>query len=169
MARKIITGIIMLALILAGQAGGSLVANAASDEPTERVITIQARKWAYDPGKIVVNKGDKVTIDIISQDVTHGFYLDGYGIKMEARAAGDGATATFVADKAGKFWFRCSETCGVFHPFMIGEFVVEPNSRFPGSAGLAVGLAAATFFYVVRRKPASGGCSSGCSSVGKGE
>lgn len=171
MVRKIITGIIMLALVMTGQLSGSFIADAAGTKPTERHIEIDARKFAYTPGKIVVNKGDKVTIDVISHDVTHGFYLDGYGIKMKARPAGDGATVTFVADKTGKFWFRCSETCGVFHPFMIGEFVVEPNSRFPSSVGLAIGLAAASIFYVARRKPVKndGSANQGCCSTGKGE
>lgn len=170
MIRKIITGMMIFALIMAGLIAGPLVADAVT-KPAERHIFIEARKFAYTPGKIVVNKGDIVTIDILSYDVTHGFHLDGYGINLKVRAAGDSATVTFVADKAGKFWFRCSETCGVFHPFMIGEFVVEPNRTFPSSVGLAIGVAAATVFYVARRRPTQKQCSSNDTSgtVGKGE
>jgi cytochrome c oxidase subunit 2 len=142
----------MVVLILAGSAGGLVAANVIN-EPTHRHFIINARMFAYTPEVIKVNKGDIVTIDIISHDATHGFYLDGYEINLIARPAGDGATVTFVADKTGKFWFRCSVTCGVFHPFMIGEFIVEPNRIFPGSVGMAIGLAAATVFYVAWRKP----------------
>ena len=35
-----------------------------------------------------------------------------------------------MADKSGRFSFRCSETCGEFHPYMIGFLEVTPNSRF---------------------------------------
>jgi hypothetical protein len=33
----------------------------------------------------------------------------------------------FVADKAGTFKIRCSVTCGPFHPFLAGKFVVEQS------------------------------------------
>jgi cytochrome c oxidase subunit 2 len=64
-----------------------------------------------------------------SLDVTHGLYLDGYGINIKARPGLIGK-ATFVADKPGRFSFRCSETCGEFHPYMIGFLEVTPNTRF---------------------------------------
>jgi cytochrome c oxidase subunit 2 len=62
-------------------------------------------------------------------DVTHGLYLDGYGIDIKARPGMVGK-ATFTADKPGRFTFRCSETCGEFHPYMVGFLEVTPNSRF---------------------------------------
>lgn len=120
--------------------------------PTERHIIIKARQFGYDPSVIKVNKGDKVTIEVITEDVTHGFYLDGYNINLEARPAGDPAVVTFIADKTGKFNFRCSQTCGVFHPFMIGKLIVEPNNTFPGAIGLAIGIGIGSIFYFSRKE-----------------
>jgi cytochrome c oxidase subunit 2 len=64
-----------------------------------------------------------------SLDVTHGLYLDGYALNIKANP-GQVSKATFVADKRGRFTFRCSETCGEFHPYMIGFLEVTPNRRF---------------------------------------
>lgn len=149
MSKKYFTFLIMVIFVAVGPVAAIYATNAA---PTERHIIIKARQFAYDPGVIKVNKGDKVTIDVVTEDVTHGFYLDGYGINLLARPAGDPATVTFIADKTGKFNFRCSQTCGVFHPFMIGKLIVGPDRLFPGSIGLAVGIAAAALFYVVRKE-----------------
>ncbi len=106
----------------------------AQDQPAEamqkpRVITITAKRFEYTPKEISIKKGERITLRLESLDVTHGLYLDGYGIKMKARPGLIGK-ATFVADKSGRFTFRCSETCGEFHPYMIGFLSVTPNTRF---------------------------------------
>ena len=68
-------------------------------------------------------------LKITSKDVTHGFYLDGYGIK-EVLYTDVTVTVKFVANQVGKFTFRCAVTCGNFHPYMIGELRVQPNVTF---------------------------------------
>ena len=110
----------------------SAYANASADEtPAKepRVIEIIAKRFEYVPNRISVKKGDVITLKMESLDVTHGLYVDGYGVNIKARPGLIG-TATFVADKTGRFTFRCSETCGEFHPYMIGFLEVTPNSRF---------------------------------------
>lgn len=150
MSKKIITLIVTMIIVIMGSVSGIVLAN--NIPTTERHIIVKARQFGYEPSSIKVNKGDKITIDLITEDVTHGFYLDGYGIDLTVRPAGDAATTTFIANKAGRFGFRCSQTCGVFHPFMTGEFIVEPNYLFPGSIGLAIGLGVAALFYLARRE-----------------
>lgn len=73
------------------------------------VFRIEASQFAYDPGEIVVNPGDTVTIQLVSTDVVHGLYVDGYNISVEADP-GQTASLTFVADKPGSFRFRCNVT-----------------------------------------------------------
>lgn len=151
MSKKVITLLLALIPVILGPAIAIAVTNK-SITPSEKTMTIRARQFGFDPAVIKVNKGDKVTLNVITDDVTHGFYIDGYGINLTARAAGEQATITFIADKPGKFNFRCSATCGVFHPFMIGKLVVEPNPMFPGSVGLAIGLGAGTLIYLARKE-----------------
>ena len=112
-------------------------------KPQTREITLEARRFAYSPERITVNKGDHVILTFAPQDVTHGIYVDGYDVKAEA-APGKTAVLDFIADKPGTFRLRCSINCGELHPFMIGLLAVQPNSPFIGAAMavLAVGLAA---------------------------
>ncbi len=95
----------------------------------EREITLDARMFAFEPGRLRVNQGDRVTVILHSTDVVHGLYIDGYDVDIQAQP-GQPAQATFVADKLGKYRYRCSVSCGAMHPFMIGELVVGPNIPF---------------------------------------
>lgn len=98
-------------------------------EAAERFFEVKARKFSYTPNIIKVNRGDTVRIRLISEDVHHGFFVDGYGVKTSAHPGMDGSLQ-FIADKPGRYSFRCSVTCGEFHPYMIGYMTVRPNSRF---------------------------------------
>lgn len=95
--------------------------------------------------------GDRVTLRVTSADVAHGFYLDGYGIN-EKIVPGEEKVVTFVADKPGKFRFRCSVICGSMHPFMIGEIVVQPNSPLKVAGIMILALAAGYLGYYWWRK-----------------
>jgi len=102
----------------------------------ERIFRIEAGQFAYSPSVLKVNPGDTVNIQLVSTDVVHGLYVDGYDISIEADP-GQTATLTFVADKPGSFRFRCNVTCGAMHPFMIGKLIVGSNDWFFRSIGLA--------------------------------
>ncbi len=117
----------------------------------ERLLEIRAKKFSYTPNIIKINKGDVVKIRLISEDVHHGFYLDGYGVMTSAYPGQDG-NVKFVADKTGRFSFRCSVTCGEFHPYMIGYLVVGPNSRFLVYVFLTITLGVVSFAFVAFRR-----------------
>lgn len=97
--------------------------------PVRHDIDLASSQFAYEPGRITVQKGDEVVINLTASDVTHGFYLDGYGVETRVEP-GINQQIVFVADQPGKFRFRCSVSCGSLHPFMIGELVVTPNTLF---------------------------------------
>jgi heme/copper-type cytochrome/quinol oxidase subunit 2 len=103
--------------------------------PQERTFRIEARQFAYSPSELKVTPGDTVTIQLVSTDVVHGLYIDGYGVSVQADP-GQTATITFVANRSGSFRFRCNVTCGAMHPFMIGKFTVGSNNWFLRSIGL---------------------------------
>lgn len=94
--------------------------------PQSHTLHITARTFAFEPGSISIHRGDTVTLDLEALDAVHGLYVDGYAVNLVAEP-GKSATTTFVADREGKFKFRCSVTCGALHPFMIGELNVEPD------------------------------------------
>ncbi len=98
-------------------------------EPSTRTVTIDARQFEFAPARLEVNQGDRVIITLRADDVVHGFYLDGYGLETRVEP-GNSQRIEFVADRAGKFRYRCSVTCGPMHPFMVGELVVGPNALF---------------------------------------
>jgi len=104
--------------------------------PQERTFRVEARQFAYSPSELAVNLGDKVTIQLVSTDVVHGLYIDGYNIAVEADP-GQTATLTFTANKPGSFRLRCNVTCGAMHPFMIGKLSVGQNQWLYRAIGLA--------------------------------
>jgi plastocyanin len=119
--------------------------------PTQREFRIEASSFAFSPAEIRVNPGDRVTIELMSMDVVHGLYLDGYGLQFAADP-GQTETLTFTADRAGTYRFRCSVTCGDLHPFMIGKFHVGPNLLLWRGVGLAV-LAVFAIFFIPKLSP----------------
>lgn len=109
---------------------------APSITPQERTFRIDARQFAYSPSELHVNPGDTVTLQLVSNDVVHGLYVDSYDVSVEADP-GQTTTVTFVANKPGSFRFRCNVTCGAMHPFMIGKLAVGSNYWMYRSIGLA--------------------------------
>ncbi|GBD07832.1 Cytochrome c oxidase subunit 2 [Candidatus Thermoflexus japonica] len=114
--------------------------------PVVREVELLSQAFHYDPlqpgeahtrhalgGRIEVRWGERVVLHLRAVDTAHGFYLDGYGINRVVQP-GEEVTIEFIAIRPGKFRFRCSETCGPLHPFMIGELVVTPNLPFYSSA-----------------------------------
>lgn len=119
--------------------------------PTARFFRIQARSFEYSPAVIAVNPGDTVTLELASEDYSHGLYLDGYNLEVTAEP-GSSARLTFVADRSGSFRFRCSVTCGPLHPFMIGKLVVGQNWRLWRANALAL-VAGIGGLWLVRARP----------------
>ncbi|MFQ6675074.1 MAG: hypothetical protein ACE5LH_01890 [Fidelibacterota bacterium] len=121
-------------------------------------VTFEAEKYAYTPARLRVSRGDTLRIRLVSKDVTHGFYLEGFGVEAYARAQfptfyvrkseetkGESEyemveSYPVIADRVGKFRYRCSVTCGPMHPFMQGELIVGPNYPFAAAIGLSLGV-----------------------------
>ena len=145
----------ILVLALATVLIKASVANAQPSKPKVRYFEVHARQWAYKPNVIEVNQGDIVIINLFSDDVSHGIYIEGYGVKADL-ILGEGmpsnVTVKFKADRPGVFTFRCTVTCGPFHPFMTGKLIVKPNTPLNASIGSAViaAIVAMVIFYVWR-------------------
>jgi heme/copper-type cytochrome/quinol oxidase subunit 2 len=114
-------------------------------QPVERLFRVEASRFSYSPSILHVNRGDRVTIELVSTDVVHGLSVDGYGLEITGDP-GQTARLSFVADRSGSFRFRCTATCGAMHPFMIGKIQVGENALLWRAAGLAVLAAAAVLW-----------------------
>lgn len=94
-------------------------------------ISMIAKQWAYEPGVIEVNKGDKVIIAVKSVDVPHSFTLADFGESEygpginEFLEPGKEIVVQFVADKSGEFYFGCDVACGKGHSKMLGKLIVR--------------------------------------------
>jgi heme/copper-type cytochrome/quinol oxidase subunit 2 len=116
--------------------------------PQTHSIVINARAFAFEPSILRVHRGDTVQLHLESLDATHGLFIDGYNVDIQAEP-GKSADVTFVADRAGTFKFRCSVSCGTLHPFMIGELNVDPVFPFARAtvATLIAAIGALAFFW----------------------
>lgn len=140
----------LLLLVMAGLVVAFAPLPVPAIAPQARTFRIDARQYAYSPSELKVNAGDTVILQLVSNDVVHGLYVDGYDISVEADP-GQSATLTFVADKPGSFRFRCNVTCGAMHPFMIGKLTVGTNNWLFRSIGLAL-LAVVGVIVSVKQK-----------------
>lgn len=153
--------------VLAVAAGTFIPVALAGGQGGTREFVVEASKFSYSPHRIHVNQGDTVVLRLRPQDVSHGLYLDGYGVETHANPAvpgipGGEGVVKFVADMPGKFRFRCSVTCGNLHPFMVGELNVESgtpgtNAPFLAAIAAAVLVAGGTLAYIWTRKGTESG------------
>lgn len=137
-----------------------------NQKPVSRDLTIKARQYSYDPEKFEVNKGDTLHLTLVSLDVFHGFYLEGYDLDAEIQANvkaikvrrpsegynwKDTNEVFLIANKTGKFRYRCSHTCGTMHPFMQGEMIVNPNNTYHAGIGGIIGFALGMLLMIFRK------------------
>lgn len=119
-SRRTLTAALLAAGLALGTAGGSLLAAA---PPAGTVVTITAHRFAYEPDRITVKKGQPVTLEISSSDRLHGFVLAAFGIRLDASPDGK-SRVTFTPQQTGTFLFHCDVFCGEGHEDMEGHLVV---------------------------------------------
>ena len=96
-----------------------------TETPEAKVFEITAKKYAFEPSQITVNKGDKVVLKIKSEDTTHGIEISNFGQKRQLIEKDKVTTVEFVADKVGIFEYRCKKFCGFGHIFSFEKLKIE--------------------------------------------
>jgi len=91
-----------------------------------RVVRVAVRQFEFDPAKIVVREGERVRLELTSEDVNHGIVIEDYGVDRKL-LPGKTELVEFTADKPGTHHFHCSVYCGSGHGDMHGELVVLPR------------------------------------------
>ncbi|HEY7785604.1 MAG TPA: Sec-dependent nitrous-oxide reductase [Pyrinomonadaceae bacterium] len=93
-------------------------------------VKLVAVRSSFEPNKIEVNQGDKVTIYITNIEQTtdelHGFGLLEYNINVVIDP-GETKTIEFIADKPGVFPYYCTNFCSALHQEMQGYLLVKPR------------------------------------------
>ncbi|HYM91181.1 MAG TPA: cytochrome c oxidase subunit II [bacterium] len=82
--------------------------------------------WTFYPNVIRIPQGSTVTFHLTSQDVQHGFYVEGTNVHMMV-LPGQVSELTTTFRKAGEYHFWCDEYCGLNHHTMSGRIIVEPK------------------------------------------
>ena len=108
----------LLAAGVAAACGASLLARA-----QEKVVRITARKFEYSPAEVRLNVGEPVVLELVTEDVTMGFYLPDFKTGAEI-VPGKVARVRLVPDRPGSFEFVCDVFCGEGHEDMSGRLVV---------------------------------------------
>jgi cytochrome c oxidase subunit 2 len=100
-------------------------------------VTATARMWSwsfsYPNGttspKLYVPVGRPIKVNLVSQDVIHGFFLPAFRVKRDV-VPGMKNHAWFVAAKPGSYDLFCSQYCGTNHSAMISTVEALPEAEF---------------------------------------
>jgi nitrous-oxide reductase len=98
-----------------------------SPDVTVKMVAVRS---SFEPNKIEVEQGDKVTIYLTNIEATtdelHGFGLGEYNINVVVDP-GETKVIEFVADKPGVFPYYCTNFCSALHQEMQGYLLVKPK------------------------------------------
>ena len=88
------------------------------------VVTVKAVQWAYLPNIIRVKAGVPVRLKIISEDVVHGFAINGIPVTISELIPGKAEYVTFTPKTPGTYYYHCTTYCGLAHFKMVGQIIV---------------------------------------------
>jgi heme/copper-type cytochrome/quinol oxidase subunit 2 len=111
-------------------------------EPPPRIIAMTAKNFGFDPAVIHLKVGDKVRLQVISTDRTHGLHISAFPDGAKANTApglafifgedcwklkkGESVPVDIEATEPGTYSFLCCKLCGSGHKRMKGQIIVEP-------------------------------------------
>ncbi|MFN0169705.1 MAG: cupredoxin domain-containing protein [Bryobacteraceae bacterium] len=111
-------GLLLLCLSVLGQQP--------AERKPDRVISIMAERFTFNPSKISLKQGELIEFVLTSDDTDHGFRIPSAGIDVAIPQSGKGeARVRFIAREKGTFAFECSRPCGAGHNLMRGRIIVK--------------------------------------------
>jgi cytochrome c oxidase subunit 2 len=133
-------------------------------------VTATARMWSWNfrygggrtSSKLYVPVGRPVRVELVSQDVIHGFFLPAFRVKRDV-VPGMTNYAWFVASKPGSYDLFCSQYCGTGHSAMITTVEALPEAEF--ALWLTQGAGGIAAAKIDGRKLAEGKGCLGCHSL----
>jgi len=103
----------------------ALAPQAADSTPT---IDVTLSRYAFSPERIEVLLGERVRLNVVSADATHGFRVKELGLNARIPADGRTVTVELTPKEAGTFEINCSEYCGTGHRRMRAWLIVRPGT-----------------------------------------
>ncbi len=89
-----------------------------------RTIDVTVRRYEFVPTTIDARVGEHLRLRITSEDRTHGFGIDAYGVNVIVPRGGRTVTVEFAPGRPGVFEILCTEDCGRGHDDMKGTLIV---------------------------------------------
>lgn len=116
----------MISMALAAATSNAQTAQTLENRKPDRVISISAERFVFNPSKVTIKQGQLVEFVLTSDDTDHGFKIAGTGVDVAIPPSGAGEVRLrFLAKDKGRFFFECSRPCGAGHNIMRGEIVVK--------------------------------------------
>ncbi len=107
-----------------------------------RIIAMTAKDFAFNPTVIHMKVGEKVRLQVISTDRTHGLHVSAFPDGAKANTPpglafifgedcfklkkGESVPVDIEATEPGTYTFECCKACGTGHKSMRGQIIVEP-------------------------------------------
>lgn len=106
-------------------------------KPLVVLVTGQQWMWTFDYPTLGVRSnmlelpvGRPVQFRVTSDDVLHGFDVDGLGVLIDANPGWWVDAPTVVPNRIGNYAARCDELCGLYHTYMWARVRVVSRSAF---------------------------------------
>jgi cytochrome c oxidase subunit 2 len=120
---SVLPTVLVMAMFYYGWSGYLTLRNVPKDAME---VTATARMWSWSftyangktSPKLYVPVGKPVLVDLVSQDVLHGFFIPAFRVKHDV-VPGMKNHVWFVATRAGSYDLFCSVYCGLEHSAMI--------------------------------------------------
>jgi heme/copper-type cytochrome/quinol oxidase subunit 2 len=120
--------LLLSALVSAPLAQEDPQAAPADEAPAEELplkfVKLYVEEWKWTPSEIRVPVGTRIKIEALSYDSSRRFDLKAYKLKV-ALPQDKTVTFEFVADKPGKFRWKCGRPCGNGCAKLTGTLIVE--------------------------------------------
>lgn len=97
-----------------------------------RPIPVTVMQFGYLPGVLRLRTGETYTLELVAQDVAHGFSLQMGSSSLNAvLMPGMMTMLELTPTQPGEYLIICNEYCGIGHQFMKSKLVVEEASGAP--------------------------------------
>ena len=104
----------------------TILSQPARERTPDRVISVVAERFTFNPSRINLKRGELVEIVLSSEDTDHGFHIQGTSISVAIPQQGKGeARVRFIANQKGRYAYECWRPCGAGHNLMRGIITVK--------------------------------------------